>query len=162
MKFCKIGNITQWQSYDGSDIILPTGRAQMRILSNGKFSAYFGDQMVAAGNCEMVNLSLSTEGGVLTITAEKGSNVMISIEQGSGSLTGSNPEENFVSLEPKKDYSPEIYRMELAMRQNQMQMQALLASERARVDALMAEKAEAATPLAEKEETDVIEPENEA
>ena len=161
MKFCKIGNVMQWQAYDGSDIILPTGRAQLKIMCNGKFTAFYDDIMVATGNCEMVNLSLTTEGGVMKITAEKGSNVMISIEQGSGILTGSNPEENFVSLEPKKDYSPEIYRMELAMRQNQLQMQQLLAAERARVDALIAEKAEAPTPLPEKEETDVIDEENE-
>jgi hypothetical protein len=138
MKFYKIGNINQWTAYDGSDIILPDGRASMRVVGNGKFSCYVDNKLVGAGDGEMIHISLTTGGHIMTITAEKNSNVMVNIEQGQGIITGSNPDENFVSLEPKRDYSPELYRMELAMRHNQMKMQELLAAERARVDALLA------------------------
>ena len=140
MKFYKIGNIDQWTAYDGSDIILPSGRASMQVISNGKFSCYVDNKLVAAGNNEMVFVNLTTGGHIMSITAEKNSNVMIKIEQGQGIITASNPDENFVSLEPKRDYSPEIYRMELAMRQNQAQMQALLAAERERVNALLTQR----------------------
>lgn len=157
MRFFKIGDITKWRSYDGSDITCPAGKHTIKVLGNGLFSVYFGDTLVGCGNNEVIQVTFSGSAGTLKITASKGTNILLSFEEGAGIITGEFEEENFVSLEPKRNYSPEIYRMELMMRQNQLNMQAQLQAERARVEQLLRASTEAAeaviepaaTPLAE-------------
>lgn len=153
MKHFKTGHVKGWTKYVGEELTFDAKSAQsvmIKVIASGAYSVFAEDEdnkaLVATGRDEAVQCTL-TINKPTKLHIAGGKDVYIWLPEAQGTPERKYPGENFVSLEPRSSLSPEMYRMELRMRENQMKF----------MDALNAEKA--ARLAAEQAAAQVIEPE---
>ena len=143
MRHFKAGSIDHWVRYEGEDIIFDNAHVHsvhLKVISDKPFTVLASDEendkvLVGVGNDEVIQVSMTIVRPT-TIKVKSNGNTHVWIPENAVGATRVYPDENFVSLEPKVTKSPEIYRIEMAMRENQAKMVALLQAERsARLEA---------------------------
>lgn len=147
MRHYKAGNIATWKKYKNEQITFQAAHSHsihMKVIGNGNFSVWAESEntektLIGTGTEEVIQVSMTIdEPTTVSVTGSK--DVYIWTPEGQGPTQRVFPDENFVSLEPKKNYSPELYAIELKMRENMLKMTNLLNAEREARKLAQAEK----------------------
>jgi hypothetical protein len=143
MRHYKAGSLDHWTRYEGEDIVFDnahTHSVHLKVISDKPFTVTASDEentnvLVGVGNDEVIQISMTIVRPT-TIKVKGNGNTHVWIPESAAGATRVYPDENFVSLEPKVTKSPEIYRIEQMMLENQRRMMGMLQAERnARLEA---------------------------
>jgi hypothetical protein len=143
MRHYKAGSIDHWTRYENEDIVFDNNHVHsvhLKVISDKPFTVMASDDenknvLVGVGNDEVIQISLTIVRPT-TIKIKSNGNTHVWIPESAAGATRVYPDENFVSLEPKVTKSPEIYRIEQMMLENQRRMMQMLQAERnARLEA---------------------------
>lgn len=147
MRHYKAGSPSSWRKYKNEQITFEAAHSHsihMKIIGNGNFSVWAESEntektLIGTGTEEVIQVSMTIdEATTVSVTGTK--DVYIWTPEAQGETIRVYPDENFVSLEPKRSYSPELYQIELKMRENMMKMQNLINQERKARKLAQAEK----------------------
>lgn len=137
MRHYKAGSLDHWTRYENEEIIFNndhTHSVHLKVISDKPFTVTASDDenknvLVGVGNDEVIQISMTIVRPT-TIKIKSNGNTHVWIPENAVGATRVYPDENFVSLEPKVTKSPEIYRIEQAMLENQQRMMQILQAER--------------------------------
>lgn len=143
MRHYKVTTLDHWVRYENEEIVFDNKHVHsvnMKIISDKPFTVLASDDenknvLVGVGNDEVIQVSMTIVRPT-TVKIKSNGNTHVWLPENAVGASRIYPDENFVSLEPKVTKSPEIYRIEQMMRENQLRFMQMLNAERsARMEA---------------------------